>query len=402
MIYPILLYFGLLSCSIVVPEQGPGTFVSTSAITPTVDPEEIVVFQNGEGRYRCYRIPAIVKAPNGELLAFAEGRVTDCGDFGDVEIVLRTSTDNGKTWGTQRRAADFGSFQVGNPAPVFDLSDPRFPNGRLFLLYNTGTVSEADVRAGKAIREVWYITSTDNGKSWSEPVNITTQVNRPNKPTANPQYTFTDDWRSYANTPGHALQLTRGTRKGRLFVAANHSAGSPQAQFRDYQAHGFYSDDHGKTWQLSGVIAYPGGNESTAAETSDGNVLMNIRNQSGDVKNRLLTHSSDAGTTWGPVRVAQDLPDPVCEGSMLNYQPANGRGVLLFSNANSQTKREKMTVRISQDDGRSWLAGKEIYAGSAAYSDLVVQHDGQIGILYEKDNYSRIVYTQFSYDWLVR
>lgn len=402
MLYPFLLGLGLLACSTSAPRLGTSGTVSASPVTPTADPIETVVFQNGEGGYRCYRIPAIVKAPNGELLAFAEGRVTDCGDFGDVEIVLRTSTDNGKTWGALRRAADNGTFQVGNAAPVFDLTDPRFPNGRLFLLYNTGTVSEADVRAGKAIREVWYVTSTDNGKSWSEPVNITTQVNRPNKPSVNAQYAFTDDWRSYANTPGHALQLSQGAHKGRLFVAANHSAGPPQAQFRDYQAHGFYSDDHGKTWQLSSPIPYPGGNESTAAETSTGGVLMNIRNQSGDVKNRLLAYSPNAGTSWEPVRIAQDLPDPVCQGSMINYQPAGGKGVLLFGNANSQTKREKMTVRISQDDGKSWSVGREIYAGSSAYSDLVVQQDSRIGLLYEKDNYNRIVYAQFSYDWLVR
>jgi sialidase-1 len=361
-----------------------------------------VVFKNGEDGYRCYRIPAIVRAPSGELLAFAEGRVTDCGDFGDVEIVQRTSTDNGQTWGPVRRAADYGAAQVGNPAPVFDLTDSRYPGGRLLLVYNTGTASEADVRAGKAIREVWYIASTDHGATWSAPVNITAQVSRPNKPSVNPQYAFAEDWRSYANTPGHALQLTLGPHRGRLFVAANHSAGPPQPQAHDYQAHGFYSDDHGTTWHLSPTIAYPGGNESTAAETSTGGVLMNIRNQSGDAKNRLLAASPDAGQTWQPTRVAQDLPDPVCQGSMVNYQAANGQKLLLFSNANSQTKREKMTVRASLDDGQTWPVNKEIYPGSAAYSDLVVQRDGRIGVLYEKDDYSKIVYAHFGYDWLAR
>lgn len=402
MLYQLLLGFGLIACTTTAPKPIASGPAFVSPVTSTADPVETVVFQNGEGGYRCYRIPAVIKAPNGELLAFAEGRVTDCGDFGDVDIVLRTSTDSGKTWGALRRAADYNTFQVGNPAPVFDLTDPRFPNGRLFLIYNTGTASEADVRAGKAIREVWYVTSTDTGKTWSEPVNITEQVNRPNKPSVNPRYTFEEDWRSYANTPGHALQLAQGEHKGRIYVAANHSAGPPQAQFRDYQAHGFYSDDHGKTWQLSPTIPYPGGNESTAAETTGGGLLINIRNQSGDVKNRLLAHSPDAGATWEPVRIAQDLPDPVCQGSMVNYRTANGQNLLLFSNANSQTKREKITVRVSQDNGINWSMGREIYAGSSAYSDLVVQHDGRIGVVYEKDNYNRIVYAQFSYDWLVR
>lgn len=362
---------------------------------------ETTVFQNGEGGYLCYRIPAIVKAPNGNLLAFAEGRRKDCDDFGDIDLVLRTSQDNGKTWGPIQLAVDLGAMQAGNPAPVFDLTDKRFPKGRLFLLYNTGTTSEANVRKGMAVREVWYKTSTDGGQTWSEATNITTQVSRPNKPELNPQYAFREDWRSYANTPGHAMQLQKGRYKGRIFVAANHSEGQPQPQFRDYRAHGFYSDDHGKTWKLSPTISYPGGNESIAAETSNGSLLLNARNQSGDVKNRLLAFSANAGESWEPTVVATDLPDPVCQGSMITYQPRNGSAVLLFSNPNSQTSRTNLTVRVSQDDGKSWSAGKPIYTGSSAYSDLVVQQNGDVGVLYEKDNYTKINYARFRYDWLV-
>lgn len=370
---------------------------------PTAAPvTETTVFQNGEGGYLCYRIPAIVRAPSGKLLAFAEGRKTDCGDFGDVDILLRISHDNGQSWGPINVVADYGAAQAGNPAPVFDLTDPRFPGGRLFMVYNTGTASEKAVREGKAIREVWYKTSTDGGQSWSEAVNITTSVNRPNKPDFNPAYSFNEDWRSYANTPGHALQIQQGRYKGRLFIAANHSEGPPQPQFRDYRAHGFYSDDHGQAWKLSPTVSYPGGNESTAAETSTGSLLMNLRNQSGDVKNRLLAFTANAGETWDQVTVATDLPDPVCQGSMISYQPTGGRRVLLFSNANSQTKREKLTVRVSQDDGKNWSVGREIYAGSAAYSDLVVQTEGELGVLYEKDNYTKITYARFRYDWLTR
>lgn len=399
-VYPYLVWTGLVACASVAP--GPAS-VRPTAGSPSSnwsDPAQTVVFRNESDGYTCYRIPAIVKAPSGELLAFAEGRRTDCGDFGDVDIVLRTSRDNGQTWSPLRVVADYGAAQVGNPAPVFDLTDSRFPAGRLFLLYNTGTASEKEVRAGKAIREIWCKTSTDDGKTWSEPVNITTSVNRPNKPDVNPQYTFSEDWRSYANTPGHALQIQHGRYKGRLFVAANHSEGAPQPQFRDYRAHGYYSDNHGKTWKLSSTLSYPGGNESTAAETSTGSLLMNSRNQSGDVKNRLLAFSTNAGETWNQVTVASDLPDPVCQGSMINYQRGS-EAVLLFANPNSQTKREKLTVRVSQNDGKSWSVGREVYSGPAAYSDLVIQQDGRVGILYEKDNYTTIVYAGLDYNELV-
>ncbi|MFB9292607.1 sialidase family protein [Persicitalea jodogahamensis] len=361
---------------------------------------ETVVFENGQDGYQCYRIPAIVAAPNGDLLAFAEARRNDCGDFGDVDMVLRRSTDHGKSWGKLELVVDYGDNQAGNPAPVFDLTDPTFPKGRLFLFYNTGTAHEADVRKGKAVREVWYKTSTDNGKTWSDAVNITLQTSRPNAPTANPAYTFKEDWRSYANTPGHALQIQNGPYKGRIFVAANHSAGPPQEHFRDYAAHAFYSDDHGKTFKLTPNLDYAGGNEATAAETSDGSLLFNFRNQSGDAKYRLQGFTKNAGESWDEVRVMKDLPDPVCQGSIIDYQPKKGQHVLLFSNANSQTKRENLTVRISTDDGQTWSAGKVIYPGPVAYSDLVVQKNSDLGVLYEKDGYKRIAYARFGYEWL--
>ncbi len=351
------------------------------------------MFKAGDDGYMCYRIPALVKAPDGTLLAFAEARRQGCNDFGDVDIVLKASRDNGQTWSAQKLVADNGSMQAGNPAPVFDLTDARYPDGRLFLVYNTGVASEQEVRDGKAIREIWYKTSLDAGLTWSDPVNITPQVSRPNKPNVNPAYAFAEDWRSYANTPGHALQLKRG----RLFVAANHSAGPPQPQFRDYRAHAFFSDTHGQTWHLTPDVAYPGSNESTAAELEGGKVLMNIRNQSGDVKRRLMARLTKRGTNWESVTIANDLPDPVCEGSMVSFQRPNGKRILLFCNPNSENKREKLTLRASTDNGRHWTIVREIYAGSSAYSDLVVQQNGQIGVLFERDNYSVITYTALGF-----
>lgn len=255
---------------------------------------EIPLFENGKIGYACYRIPAIIKAPNGDLLAFAEGRVNGCSDFGNVDIVLRKSSDNGMTWSNQTVVAENGKLQAGNPAPVVDLLNPDFPDGRIFLFYNTGNNFEHEVRKGNGLREVWYMTSENNGETWSKPVNITTRVHRPNYP---PQYSFSEDWRSYANTPGHALQLTKGKYKGRIFIPANHSAGTPQGNFNEYCAHAFYSDDHGTTWHLSENVNIPSSNESIAVQLSDGRVLQNIREQNGDSKSRITTLSSDGGAT---------------------------------------------------------------------------------------------------------
>lgn len=366
----------------------------------TLAAQEVTVFNNGEDGFLCYRIPAVVKAPNGDLLAFCEARKLNCSDHGDVRIVLKRSSDNGVTWSKLETVAENANLQAGNAAPVFDMMDKRYKNGRLFLFYNTGTASEQEVREGKAMREVWYKTSIDNGSTWSSPVNITGFVSRPNMPAINPEYHFKDDWRSYANTPGHALQLTKGKHKGRLFIAANHSEGPPKPNAHDYLAHGFYSDNHGKTWKITPTVNFPGSNESTAAELSNGGIIMNIRIQSGESKYRLLAFSKNAGVKWDTSYIEKQLPDPVCEGSMINFTTNEGQDVLLFSNLCHSSKRENLTLYVSADDGKTWQYGKVICKGNCAYSDLVIQQNNQIGILFEKDDYTKIVYKLLYYNEL--
>ncbi len=361
---------------------------------------ELPIFENKKDGYECYRIPAIIKAPNGHLLAFAEGRKRSCHDFGDVDIVLRISNDNGQTWNKQVVVADNKHLQAGNPAPVVDLLDPKYPRGRIFLFYNTGIASESNTRKGNGLREAFFITSTDNGKTWSTPKNITASVHRPKRPDLNPEYNFKEDWRSYANTPGHALQLNHGKYKGRLFIPANHSEGEPQPEFNDYRAHAFYSDDHGETWQLSKSIEVESSNESTAVQLRDGRVMQNIRQQNGQKKMRLVAISDNGGSDWNQVFFDNELISPVCQASILSATTLDGNEVLLFSNPASTEKRENMTVRMSYNNGTSWDISRAIRTGEAAYSDLVQQADGMIGLLYEHGNQGGIHYAHFNFDWL--
>jgi sialidase-1 len=358
------------------------------------------VFVSGTEGYKSFRIPAIVRAPNGDLLAFAEGRVAGSGDFGDIDIVMKRSKDKGKTWSASVVVAGYDKLQAGNPAPVVDLSDPAFPKGRLFLFFNTGNNHEGEVRKGKGLREVWYKTSTDAGMTWTEPVNITTQVHKPKQPQVNAAYDFSEDWRSYANTPGHGMQLTEGPHKGRIYIAANHSAGDPKPKGADYQAHGFYSDDHGKTFKLSETISIEGSNESTAAEISGGRIMFNSRNQKGDVRARIVAVSSDGGAKWDTTYFDQNLPDPVCEGSILTIGKNKKQNILAFSNAADTKHRDNLTLRISFDDGKTWTQqylvdksknGEKDYT---AYSDLVQTGKKSIGILYELNGYQSIVYKE--------
>lgn len=355
------------------------------------------VFVSGQEGYKSFRIPAIVRAPDGDLIAFAEGRVVGSNDYGNIDIVLKRSRDKGKTWSAVQVVADYDKLQAGNPAPVLDLSDPAFPKGRLFLFYNTGNNHEGEVRKGKGLREVWYKTSTDGGASWSEAVNITTQVHKPNMPQINAAYNNTADWRSYANTPGHGMQLTEGPNKGRIFIPANHSEGDVKPKSEDYQAHAFYSDDHGKTFKLSETVSFKGSNEATAAELSGGRVMLNARNQQGEVRARIVAVSND-GVKWDTTYFDNNLPDPVCQGSILTIGKKKKHNILAFSNAANTKTRDNLTLRISFDDGKKWA--KSIVVGKStddnkdytAYSDLVQTGKKTVGILYEFDGYKSIVY----------
>lgn len=369
--------------------------ITASALLAQTTP--VTVFESGKEGHKSYRIPAIVNLKDGTLLAFAEGRVNNAGDFGDINIVLKRSTDDGKTWTAIQTVVDYDQLQAGNPAPVVDLTDPMYPKGRVFLFYNTGNNHEGEVRKGKGLREVWYKTSTDGGINWSEAVNITTQVHRPKQPATNAAYNFNEDWRSYANTPGHAMQFSTGVYKGRIFVAANHSAGDPLKQAEDYKAHGFYTDDHGKTFQLSETVDRVGGNEAMATQISGNRLMMNIRNQKGDVRARLIAISNDGGAKWDRVYFDNNLPDPVCQGSILTVGKKKGKQIVAFCNAADTKSRDNLTLRISYDDGFTWKKSIVIDStgkrDNAAYSDLVCISKKEIGILYEKDNYAKIIFT---------
>ncbi len=350
--------------------------------------EAAPLFVNGTSGYACFRIPAIVRTPSGKLLAFAEARRNSCADFGDVRVVMRRSSDEGASWEPLVTVAENGALQAGNPAPVVDTKDRRHPHGRIFMFYCTGDAPEDAVMRGEGSRHVWYRTSTDDGTTWLQPVEITGNVKAAT-------------WRHYATGPGHALQLTHGPHAGRIFVAANHSEGDPQLQGHDYAAHAFYSDDHGASWHLSETLAWPGSNESTAAETADGTVVLNSRDQSKVSQARIIAASTDGGARWSSVFVAKDLLDPVCEGSMIGYASKKSY-VLLFSNAGSTTDRRHLTISVSNDGGQTWPKRTLIEPGPAAYSDIAVMKSARLGVLWERGNRRGIFFTVRSIEPLIQ
>jgi len=356
---------------------------------------QVSVFESGADGYKSYRIPAIIGLKNGTLLAFCEGRINGSNDFGNIDIVMKRSNDQGKTWMPIQIVVNADSLQAGNPAPVLDNTDPAFPGGRIFLFYNTGNNHEGEVRKGHGLREVWYKTSTDNGQSWSDPVNITAQVHRPKQPQLNPSYNFSEDWRSYANTPGHAMQFSNGKYKGRIYVAANRSAGEPQKKFTDYNAFGYYTDDHGKNFRLSDIVKVPGSNESMATELSGDRLTMNSRDQ----RARIVSLSSNGGQSWDSSYVDTTLVDPVNQGSILTLGMKKGKAIVAFCNAADDKRRDNLTLRISYDEGAHWTENIPVDRGAdgksrdfTAYSDLVILSKKTIGVLYERDSYKQIAF----------
>ncbi|MEP0713039.1 sialidase family protein [Algoriphagus sp.] len=366
--------------------------------------QETLVFESGKEGHATYRIPAIISTPSGELLAFAEGRVNGSNDYGDINLVLKRSSDQGRTWSALQTIVDYDDLQAGNPAPVLDLFDPEHPQGVVYLFYNTGNNHEYDVRMNKGVREVWMIKSFDLGVTWQKPINITAQVHKPNNPEFNPDYANPADWRHYANTPGHAIQFQQGAHQGRIYVAANHSSGDPVSDWSDYQAHGFYTDDHGETFNISESIEFPGSNESIAAELPDGKMIMSSRNQRGDIRQRIIAFSEDGGTTWSEQYFEENLPDPVCQASILSFEDKDGNTILAHSNNASTDQRNDLTVKFSTDLGRTWIDPllidhKDISGNTAwtAYSDLVWLGGKELGILYERDEYKQIVFKKIEY-----
>jgi sialidase-1 len=345
------------------------------------------VFRAGQDDYHTYRIPAIVVTTNGTMLAFCEGRKSSRSDSGDIDLLVKRSTDGGKTWSAQQLVWSDGENTCGNPAPVVDES-----SGIVWLLmtWNAGFDKEDQINYLKArdTRRVFIIHSADNGTTWTKPTEITLSVKKA-------------DWGWYATGPCNGIQLKRGEHRGRLVIPCNHSTLTTSTQVVT-RSHVIFSDDRGKTWQIGGVEDEKT-NESTIVERADGSLMHNMRSYHGKNRRAIAT-SKDGGVTWSPVKLDQSLIEPVCQGSILRGTWPNGgeQSRILFSNPAS-VKREKLTVRLSYDEGATWPVSKQIHSGPAAYSCLAVLPDKTIVCLFEcgeKNSYEKISLAQFPLSWL--
>lgn len=386
------------------------------------------VFASGTEGYASFRIPSIVRAGDGSLVAFAEGRVANSRDFGGpIRIVCRWSQDNGLTWGALQVVGsnilpDGREFAASNPSPLVDRMHPLHPQGVIFLVFNKAEFSEHDTAAGKGVRRVYLTRSLDHGATWEESRDITEQVHRPYNPTytviyldAARRYTFSEDWRQQVTATGHGIQLQGGPVPGRLFYTASITIGGKDVYHS--QNYAFWSDDHGDSWHIGGVSPAEGLNEAMAVELEDGSVMVNARNyrRNGKAVGRraVMVNRFDAqgNITFGEPYDDPNLIEPTIQASIERYSFARdvgrhpggrhpgGRSRILFSITDHPRKRQNMTVRLSYDEGRTWPIKKTVDPGPAGYSDLVLQQDEKIGLLYERGEQG-ICYVSFSLDWL--
>ncbi|MCX6624773.1 MAG: sialidase family protein, partial [Acidobacteria bacterium] len=323
----------------------------------------------GDDGYHTFRIPALIATKKGTLLAFCEGRKGGAGDSGDIDIVMKRSNDEGKTWSALKVVADHGSDTIGNPAPVLDRK-----SGIIWLLLtgNPGATSEAEIMTtgARGTRTVWVTSSKDDGKNWAPLQEITSAVKRP-------------DWMWYATGPANAIQM----HDGRLVIPANHSVKGSN----DTYSHVIYSDNRGVTWQIGGSLPRKT-DECAVVQLEDHSLLLNMRNNQG-AHRRAIARSHEGGEVWEHFGFDDALVDPTCQASM-----TTAGDTVFFANPADPDKRIRMTVRASHNGGKTWPESKVIWEGPSAYSSMVAMRGEAIGLLYErggKGPSEEIAFTRF-------
>lgn len=304
------------------------------------------LFKNHKDGYNVFRIPSVIVTGSGKVLAFCEGRKSLM-DNGDIDLVMKSSADNGKTWSNLKVVWDNQNNTCGNPSPVFD----KVSNSVILL----ATLNN---------EKVFALKSNNEGDSWEQPVDITASVKD-------------DKWKWYATGPVHAIQLAQGVNNNRIVVPCNHTLTGVDRHI----SHVIYSDNSGLTWQRGGSVSAEKTDECTVAELTNGDLLLNMRNSDRLLPNRKTSISNDGGLNWTSPVFDSTLIEPVCQGSLLRY--SFNPDILLFTNPKHKKKRKNLTLSISKDNGKTWARQLTIHTQKSAYSDMAVLTNGDLLCLFE-------------------
>ncbi|MDG4863029.1 sialidase family protein, partial [Streptomyces sp. T-3] len=358
--------------------------------------EQQVLFKASQDPgYACFRIPAVVKTVKGTLLAFAEGRVNDCSDAGDIDLVVKRSEDGGRTWSPLQVVNEGAGDTHGNPAPIVDRE-----TGRIVLAetWNPGKPGGGNCDV-PCKRTPHMQHSDDDGRTWSAPRDLSDQILPP-------------EWNSwYATGPVHGIQLQRGRHKGRLVFGVNTETWNGSRVTANHAAL-ITSDDGGDNWDIGATDSWPIADdgtfrqkpsEMTLAERTDGSVYVSGREQDGtDLGHRDHAVSRDGGESFsGKFKAIPDLYTPQVQGSAIRL----GKRMLLACPADPD-RRRTMMVRSSYDEGRTWESvdrGSQVTTDWSGYSDMVAVDSGTVGLMYEGgavDARDEIRFARFTEDWL--
>lgn len=379
-------------------------FIATCLTVRAEEPalEKVDLFIGGEDGYTAYRIPGMVVTPKGAVLAYCEARRTSSADWGDIEVLLRRSVDGGKTWDPPRKIAHKGA-----PVPR-----SRFSHGRKYRSDTEQTVNNPAAVIEAATGRIYFLYcieygacfvmhSDDDGVSWSEPADITSTFDqfRPEFP-----------WTVIATGPGHGIQL----KSGRLVMPVWLSSGAG-GKHRPSVVSVIFSDDRGTSWRR-GAIAIPNNeefvnpSETTAVELSDGTVMLNARNES-KPNRRLIVTSPDGATSWSAPQFDEALLEPICLGSLLRLPTDSAEDRLLFANPHSLKRdangnvipgsgpRGNLSIKLSNDGGKTWPIMKTLEPGPSAYSDLASLPDGTVLCFYERG--TKLTIARIDPHWLL-
>lgn len=338
----------------------------------------------GADIHHSYRIPAIISVGSDQLIAVAEGRVDAPDDFGNINLVMRRSLNNGDTWLAQEQIwnAPDRLGTIGNPTLVYDSS-----NGRVWLFASENDSKHSLGGAGGLTpvgvgdRRTWMTFSDDKGVSWATPKNITASVTPPGT-----------TWDAMG--PGIGIQIARGAKAGRLVIPARGRI--------------IISDDHGASWSYLSTRATGSTtevllNETTVAEIGTaGWMYVNARSQN-DEHRRQTKISKDHGLTWSKWTSDPALIESECQASLVRYN-FNEPGRIMFFNPANTSSRDGMRIRISYDDGATWPISRVVDAGQGGYSSMTKTSDFHIAALYESgggsDSNRDIKFTKFNLDWI--
>lgn len=338
-----------------------------------------VVFKAGEtDKFPSIRIPALLCTKQGTLLAVAEGR-NKAHDQAENDYILRRSTDNGKTWSKSEVVLEQGDTCLNNPCLVQDAK-----SGRVFLFYQTfpkgvGQFTKNVKTGPDGPNKIGYITSDDDGKTWSKPVDVSHL-----KPA---------DATTTASGPGIGIQLTKGAKAGRLIIPFNSKDSA--ANFINWVA---YSDDGGKSWKRGKEVPQDKMqlNEVQVCETSTGGLYLNARKWKG-AGCRKVAWSTNGGESWSDAKDDTAMPGPDCQNSLLALPGAKHRILVLGPTG---SKRAAGTIRLSTDDGKTWDKSRVLVPGAFAYSSMALMKDGRIGVLYEPNSNSEVLFISVDLAWI--